>query len=98
MISDIDNIDYSVESKEQKRKISEELILSENTPIEDRVPAADIASNVLKRISVKNNKGEWVQYKDVEKSQQKYVKEEINRLYIWNDKRCISDACILGMY
>ena len=73
----IDNIDYSVESKEQKRKITEELILSENTPIEDRVPAADIASNVLKRISVKNNKGEWVEYKNIEKSQQKYVKEEI---------------------
>ena len=80
----IDYTDYSVESKELKRKVLDELILSKHAPLEDRVPAADVIKNVLDRIHVKNDKGEWIIFQDVPQSEQSYVKrkiaEDVNKL------------------
>ena len=49
----IDNTDYSVESKERKREVFDSLFLSEINDPKDRIPAAQIVDNVLKRISIK---------------------------------------------
>ena len=75
----IDNLDYSVESKERKREVVDELILSKHAKKEDRVPAADVVKNVIERISVKNDKGEWIEFKNVPKSEQSHVKKNIAR-------------------
>ena len=73
----LDRIDYSVESKERKREVIDELILSKHAPREDRVPSPDVINNVLQRISVKNDKGEWVEYKNIPESDKTYVKRKI---------------------
>ena len=75
----IDYTDYSVESKELKRKVIDELILSKHAPLEDRVPAADVIKNVLDRIHVKNDKGEWITFQNVPEAEQPYVKKQISR-------------------
>ena len=41
-------------SKERKREVFESLILSEMADVEDRIPAAQIVENVLKRIEIKS--------------------------------------------
>ena len=75
----IDMWDYSVESKELKRQIIDQLILSKHAPLEDRVPAADVVKNVLDRISVKNDKGEWITFQNVPEAEQPHVKKQIAR-------------------
>jgi len=73
----IDGTDFSLKSKENKRDIIEELILSEGAPKRQRVPAADIIKQALKRLSVKNDKGEWIEFKDVPSQEKEYVKRKI---------------------
>ena len=80
----IDMLDFSGESQELKRKTIDQLILSKHAPLEDRVPAADVIKNVLDRISVKNDKGEWKIFQDIPQAEQAYVKrkiaEDVNKL------------------
>jgi len=74
----IDGVDYSVESKERKREVFESLFLSEIADVKDRIPAAQIVDNVLKRISVKNTTtGKYEKFLDMKGTRAEY--DEIHK-------------------
>ena len=69
----IDNRDYSVESKERKREVFDSLFLSEVNDPKARIPAAQIVDNVLKRISVKNTTtGKYERFLDIKGTKAQY--------------------------
>ena len=74
----IEGVDYSVKSKEMKREVFESLFLSEVNDPKDRIPAAQIVENVLKRIEIKNTTtNKYVKYSEIDAAQKEFVKKEI---------------------
>jgi len=74
----IEGVDYSVKSKEMKREVFESLFLSEINDPKDRIPAAQIVENVLKRIEVKNTTtNKYEKYSEIDAAQKEFVKKEI---------------------